>query len=287
MEVIRNIGAAGFSAVITVTGIHPIDVVKTRLQLSDVKNTKATNYKALGIGGTVKTILSKEGVPAFWKGIGAAWMREASYTSLRLGLYGPIKQVMNVKKDSNFLMKFAAGSLAGVIGSFVGNPFDVLKTRLMSMESKTTPSMLNLAITLYKKEHIPGFYRGLQANMLRACVLNGTKMGCYDQISGYITQSEMIPAGLPTQFVSAFGAGFFMATTVAPFDMIRTQLMNQPTKIYRGFFDCGTRIIFNHGFRGLYAGFVPIWARFAPTTCLQLIIFERVKPVFGVEGNGE
>jgi hypothetical protein len=282
MELIRNVGAAGCSAVITVTGIHPIDVVKTRLQISD-----PVIGKSLGIRGIVQTILSKEGIPAFWKGICAAWMREASYTSLRLGLYGPIKQVMNIKKDSHFFMKFAAGSLAGVIGSFVGNPFDVLKTRLMSIESKTTPSMMQLALSLYKVEKIPGFYRGLQANMMRACVLNGTKMGCYDQISGYIKQSNLISPGLPTQFVSAFGAGFFMATTVAPFDMIRTQLMNQPTKLYNGFFDCGKKIIIQRGFGGLYAGFLPIWARFAPTTCLQLIIFERIKPIFGVEGNGE
>lgn len=63
-------------------------MVKTRLQVSGGGNR---NYKELGIGGTVKVIASEEGVAAFWKGIGAAWMREASYTSLRLGLYGPIK----------------------------------------------------------------------------------------------------------------------------------------------------------------------------------------------------
>ena len=34
-------------------------------------------------------------------------------------------------------------------------------------------------------------------------------------------------------------------------------------------------------------GFIPIWARFAPTTCLQLVIFEQIKPIFGVTGNGE
>jgi hypothetical protein len=31
-----------------------------------------------------------------------------------------------------------------------------------------------------------------------------------------------------------------------------------------------------------FAGFIPIWARFAPTTTLQLVIFENIKPVFGV-----
>ena len=34
-------------------------------------------------------------------------------------------------------------------------------------------------------------------------------------------KSQAIPAGLPTQFCAAFGAGFFMACTVAPFDMVR------------------------------------------------------------------
>ena len=32
-------------------------------------------------------------------------MREASYTSLRLGLYGPIKHAMGLKPDSNFVLK--------------------------------------------------------------------------------------------------------------------------------------------------------------------------------------
>jgi hypothetical protein len=136
-----------------------------------------------------------------------------------------------------------------------------------------------------------------------------------------------------TQFCAAFGAGFFMATTVAPFDMVRTRLMNQPpdAKIYNGFVDCVLKVLFvvwvvivrcdgnsssssevavaevtvvialiltlrsllpnqivkNGGPQALYAGFIPIWARFAPTTCLQLVIFEQIKPIFGVEGSGE
>ena len=222
-------------------------------------------------------------------GIGAAWLREASYTSLRLGLYGPIKQALGVKKNSNFILKFAAGSLAGAIGSTVGNPFDVLKTRLMAAEGKHGASMGQVAVALYKQQGIAGFYRGIEANVMRAMVLNGTKMACYDQIQGLIKDSGYIPSGLPTQFCAAFCAGFFMACTVAPFDMIRTRLMNQPAdaRIYNGFIDCGVKIIAKDGPGGLYAGFIPIWARFAPTTTLQLVIFEQIKPIFGVEGSGE
>lgn len=264
-------------------------MVKTRLQVSGDGTSNSRNYKALGIGGSVSVIAREEGVTAFWKGIGAAWLREASYTSLRLGLYGPIKHAMGLKPDSNFVLKFAAGSLAGAIGSIAGNPFDVLKTRMMASEGKEPPALGKAAAELYRAQGIGGFYRGLEANVMRAMVLNGTKMACYDQIKGMIKKSGMVPAGLPTQFMAAFSAGFFMATTVAPFDMVRTRLMNQPAdaRIYKGFFDCLTKIIAKDGPQGLYAGFIPIWARFAPTTTMQLVVFEQLKPIFGVEGSGE
>jgi len=287
MDVLKNVSAAGTAAVVTVTGIHPIDVVKTRLQVSGGEGVR--NYKQLGISGTISVIAKEEGIPAFWKGINAAWLREASYTSLRLGLYGPIKNLMGLKNDSHFLLKFTAGSLSGAIGSCAGNPFDVLKTRMMATEGKIPPPISQAAGELYRAQGISGFYRGLQANVMRAMVLNGTKMSCYDQIKGMIKASGLISSGLPTQFCAAFSAGFFMAITVTPFDMIRTQLMNQPpnAKLYKGFVDCALKIIAKNGPIGLYAGFFPIWARFAPTTTLQLVIFEQFKPIFGVEGSGE
>lgn len=107
-----------------------------------------------------------------------------------------------------------------------------------------------------------------------------------------------------------------MTCTVAPFDKIRTRLMNQPpnAKIYKGFIDCGVKIVtsegplgekgcsWRYGARGvdcscsptfpnflsaaLWAGFLPIWARFAPTTTLQLVLFEIIKTTFKIEGGG-
>jgi hypothetical protein len=159
----------------------------------------------------------------------------------------------------------------------------------MAAEGKTSMSLSEAASQLYKTQGAGGFYRGLEANVMRAMVLNGTKMACYDQIKYMIKKADIVPDGLPTQFLSAFGAGFFMATTVAPFDMVRTRLMNQPadSKVYKGFVDCIVKIVAKDGALGLYAGFIPIWARFAPTTTLQLVIFEQIKPIFGVQGNGE
>ena len=71
---------------------------------------------------------------------------------------------------------------------------------------------------------------------------------------------------------------FFMTCTVSPFDMLRTRLMNQPSdkKLYTGMIDAAMKITKNEGPLAFYRGFFPIWARFAPTATLQLLIFEQL-----------
>eukprot|EP00555_Chaetoceros_dichaeta_P004300 CAMPEP_0198263672 /NCGR_PEP_ID=MMETSP1447-20131203/13275_1 /TAXON_ID=420782 /ORGANISM="Chaetoceros dichaeta, Strain CCMP1751" /LENGTH=301 /DNA_ID=CAMNT_0043952373 /DNA_START=73 /DNA_END=978 /DNA_ORIENTATION=- len=277
---LQQLGMAGCAAVITVTFIHPIDVVKTRIQVS-------SEYGKLGMAGSTKKIVGAEGVGALWKGINAAWLRESSYTSLRLGLYEPCKVAFGctTPESTTFLKKFAAGSAAGALGSTVGNPFDVLKTKMMTTEGKV-PSITGTAKELFKNQGIKGFYRGIDSNVARAMVLNGTKMSCYDTTKMLVVETTgLSKTSLLVQFLSAGAAGFFMTCTVSPFDMIRTRLMNQPAdaKIYNNALDCFVKIVKNEGPATLWRGFIPIWSRFAPTTTIQLVIFEQLRGVMGMK----
>lgn len=132
--------------------------------------------------GTVGKVVGDEGALALWKGVNAAWLREASYTSLRLGLYEPVKILFGATgSDAPFYKKFLAGSAAGALGSIAGNPFDVLKTKMMTNASKEAPSITKTAKELFANQGVGGFYRGIDSNIMRAMVLNGTKMGVYDQ----------------------------------------------------------------------------------------------------------
>lgn len=279
-SLLTQVGMAGTAAVITVSFIHPIDVVKTRIQVS-------SEYSNLGMGGTVGKIASDEGVVALWKGVNAAWLREASYTSLRLGLYEPIKVMFGASEPgAPFYKKFLAGSAAGAIGSLAGNPFDVLKTKMMTTAGKEVPSITKTASDLFSHQGIGGFYRGIDSNIARAMVLNGTKMACYDQTKGVVVSvTGLDRTALPTTFLSAVTAGFFMTCTVSPFDMVRTRLMNQPAdaKIYSNALDCAVKIATQEGPLTFWRGFMPIWSRFAPTTTLQLVIFEQLRSIMGMK----
>jgi len=280
-SLLQQVGMAGSAAVITVTFIHPIDVVKTRIQVSK-------EYAALGIFGSGKHVVSKDGVLALWGGVNAAWLREASYTSIRLGLYEPCKIAFGctTPETTTFVKKFAAGSAAGALGSLFGNPFDVLKTKLMTAEGPTKPTLGHVAKDLFAAQGIGGFYRGIDSNIARAMVLNGTKMACYDTSKGIVVDMTGLPKShLGTQFLSAVVAGFCMTCTVSPFDMVRTRMMNQPAdaKIYSNSIDCFAKIIKNEGPLTLWRGFMPIWMRFAPTTTIQLVIFEQLRGFMGMK----
>jgi len=128
---------------------------------------------------------------------------------------------------------------------------------------------------MYDAQGIAGFYRGVEANIARACVLNATKMGCYDMTKGYVTEmTGWSRKDVKTAFSSAFVAGFFMTVTVSPFDRIRTNLMNQPTdaKLYNGFVDCAVKTVQNDGVTSLWRGFIPMYVSvsFVPLCCDDL-----------------
>jgi len=132
------------------------------------------------LGTTVTSLVRNEGPAAFWKGIPFAWGREGSYASIKLGAYAPVRDALGAgDKNAPFYLKFLAGAITGGVGSIVGNPFDVCKTLAQANSGKAVP-LMTLVGNLYKDQGIGGFYRGLQANIGRACVLNATKMGAYD-----------------------------------------------------------------------------------------------------------
>jgi hypothetical protein len=152
------------------------ELVKTRMQVS-----------GNGIMATVTDTAGKEGIAAFWKGLTFAYGRELSYTSVKLGAYAPVRDAMGAGGDAPFYIKFVAGAITGGVGSLIGNPFDVMKTLAQTNKEKAAP-LMTLVSDMHKSQGIAGFYRGVEANVLRACVLNATKVS-----TGASTRSDTIP----------------------------------------------------------------------------------------------
>ena len=127
------------------------------------------------------------------------------------------------------------------------------------MASETGLGLGATASSIYSNQGLIGFYKGNDANIMRAIVNNGTKMACYDQSKSLIKNNAPAPLndGVPLQALASFVAGFFMTCTVAPFDICRTRLMNQPAdkpKIYNNLFDTFVKIATQEGPLALWRG---------------------------------
>lgn len=69
------------------TFVQPLDLVKNRMQMSGVGGGKK-EYK--NTFDAFITILRKEGVTGIYKGLGAGYLRQATYTTARLGVYSEL-----------------------------------------------------------------------------------------------------------------------------------------------------------------------------------------------------
>lgn len=79
----------------------------------------------------VKEIFKADGPFGFYKGIGAALLRQVTYATTRLGLYRAIDD--HYKRTEGRPMKFKervlASSFSGFVGSIIGNPADLCLVR--------------------------------------------------------------------------------------------------------------------------------------------------------------
>lgn len=64
--------------------VQPLDLVKTRLQVSGMGGA-AKEYN--GMFDAFSKIVKREGPKALYKGLSAALLRQATYTTTRLGTY--------------------------------------------------------------------------------------------------------------------------------------------------------------------------------------------------------
>ena len=142
-------------------------------------------------------------------------------------------------------------------------PHTTTTTQTLSQTNKGESVPLSTLVgQMYRNQGIAGFYRGVNVNVMRAVVLNATKMGVYDVAKGRVVESTGWARKDPrTAFCSSFLAGFFMTCTVAPFDRVRTKLMSQPTdqRIYSGLSDCLVKTVRTEGPLSLWRGFIPMY----------------------------
>lgn len=123
----------GIAATIAASITHPLDLTKVRLQASGDKRMISSLKK------TVKTA----GVRGLFDGISGTWLRQMSYSMCRFWAYDESKKILGAGKDAPAWKLAAAGSMAGGIAGFVGNPGEIVMVRLQGDFAKPPEKRFN------------------------------------------------------------------------------------------------------------------------------------------------
>ena len=116
--------------------IHPADISKIRMQMRGELGAKTHNYQS--IPHSIMLIYRNEGISCVYKGLCAAMIREVIYSSLRVGLYEPIKRMFGETDPAHtpFWKKLLSGATAGTLASSLCTPLDLIKVRCQAWEHK-------------------------------------------------------------------------------------------------------------------------------------------------------
>ena len=279
-ETIKPYFCGGFSACFASLCVHPIDLVKVRLQILPGDAT------IMSVGGK---ILAEEGAKGLYAGLSASLTRQATYGTARIGLHAAFsKELENRNGGSRIPMwqTFLSSFCSGAIASSIGNPFDVSLVRMQAdstkplAERKGYKGVGNAISRIVKEEGFSALYRGYPPTLLRAICMNVGQLMTYD-----ISKDALATAGLSgasLNLSSAAAAGFACAWLSLPPDMVKTRLQNmQPDPKtglmpYKGVLDCFTKIAKEEGVLRFWAGFGAYYARCAPHAMIILMVREEV-----------
>ncbi|XP_029648341.1 kidney mitochondrial carrier protein 1 isoform X1 [Octopus sinensis] len=281
----------GLASVTAECGTFPIDTTKTRLQVQgQVIDSRLTECKYRGMFHAFVRIFREEGLLAFYSGIGPAILRQATYGTIKIGIYQSMKRMfVSNPMDETLATNVFCGVVAGIVSSSIANPTDVLKVRMQAKTESLQTSMFQSFIQIYKKEGVRGLWRGVVPTAQRAAIVAGVELPVYDITKKHILKSESMEDHAGTHFVASFTAGLAGAITSNPIDVVKTRLMNQrvlkttngtASAIYTSSLDCIIQTARTEGLMAFYKGFIPTWIRLGPWNIIFFLTFEKLKKIY-------
>lgn len=197
----------------------------------------------------------------------------------------PIKKKYERKKSGT--AHFLAGGISGLITSAAGQPFDVLRTKMIGVQSHND-SAIRIVQNVLKNEGISGLYRGTVPTMLRVFPGAAIYYGTIHVLKGFATQKRegQAPGPLLNFAIGSFSRSI-AATVTNPLFIVKSRFEYESVNgsHLRKASVMGTlqQIYKENGMRGMMRGLAPTLARDVPYAGLFYLIYKEIQPYFQLD----
>ncbi|SPN99010.1 related to dicarboxylate carrier protein [Cephalotrichum gorgonifer] len=276
----------GLSGMAATAVIQPVDMVKVRIQLAGEGVSSGPKPTVLSV---TRNIISSGRVLDLYTGLSAGLLRQAVYTTARLGFFDTIMGTLNERAKAQgrgigFSERAGAGLTAGGIAAMVGNPADLALIRMQSdglkpvAERKNYKSVIDALTSIAKSEGVGALWAGAAPTVVRAMALNFGQLAFFSEAKVRLKEGTSMSVKQQTLCASAI-AGFFASFFSLPFDFVKTRLQKQQrapdgSLPYRGMAHCFAKVTREEGILRFYRGFGTYYIRIAPHAMITLIVVD-------------
>ena len=150
--------------------INPVEVIRTRLQADASKTVKSE----------VRTMIKNQ---TFATGLKFTLLRDIPFTAIYWTINEKIRNSKAVRDnlESVFLKNFISGALAGSIAALITTPFDVMKTRIQTIDGKIQPMSV-----IIRTGNLNKLFLGWRQRCLRTSFACAIMLGTYEFVKSYL-----------------------------------------------------------------------------------------------------
>lgn len=273
----------GLAGMVATTAIQPIDMVKVRLQLAGEGVKTGPRPTPFTV---TKDIIAQGKFGDLYTGLSAGLLRQAVYTTARLGFFDTFMTALKVRAESKgksigFTERAGAGLTAGGLAAMVGNPADLALIRMQSDGLKPKEmranykSVVDALARIARSEGVFALWNGASPTVVRAMALNFGQLAFFSEAKTQLKAKTRMSTMQQTLTASAV-AGFFASFFSLPFDFVKTRLQKQQRGgdgrlPYTGMADCFKKVAKDEGLLRFYRGFGTYYVRIAPHAYVQLL----------------
>ncbi|XP_015608431.1 mitochondrial basic amino acids transporter [Cephus cinctus] len=252
---------------------YPLDTIKVHIQTQDYRNPK---YR--GTWHCFRTILAKESIAGFYRGMSSPMAGVAVINAIVFGIYGHTHR--NSSNPEALYSHFLAGASAGIAQTPICSPMELAKTRLQLQSSTGTQFVgpLHVLKHIYRTEGFRGIFNGLGITLLREAPSYGIYFFTYEAL----TRNELsAPTSTLTMLMAGGLAGTASWVVSYPLDVIKSRLQAAPSSRYANALDCYRQSIQAEGYACLFRGLNSTIIRAFPTNAATFAAVTWTFRLFG------
>jgi solute carrier family 25 oxoglutarate transporter 11 len=240
-----------------------------------------------------KEIVAKDGFGSLYKGLSAGLLRQATYTTARLGIFNLITEEAKRRNGGGNLplwQKAACGLTAGGLGALVGTPADLSLLRMQADATLPAEQRRNYKgvgdalVRIVKADGVAGLFRGGGPTVVRAMSLNMGMLASNDQAKEAIEAAGFEKGSMVPVIGGAAIAGFVASAFSLPFDFVKTRMQKMTAGAdgrlpYSGLGDCALQTLKAEGPLAFYTGFGTYALRISPHVVFTLVFLDALPKV--------